>query len=256
MVDSQLTISILTVVIVRLDFCVQTSSEVLISARGIRLGIRTMFALALFVIPYGMAFGVAAVESGMSATHAVAMSALVFSGAAQFASLDLWSSASVISLLLVVLAVSARFILLGAALSPWVNELNRPQRLVVLTVLSDPNFADSQLAFQRKERDIGRLFGGGLALWIAWIIGTAIGAVIGQSFGDLDRFGIDVLMPSYFAALLLAGWLNEWQDSQTLLPAMVAALVAVIGLHTLPAGWNIVAAAVLGGVVGGLWYGR
>jgi len=235
---------------------VQVTSEILISARGVRRGMRKMFALALFIVPYGMAFGVAAIDSGMSATHAVAMSVFMFSGAAQFASLDLWSSASVVSLLLVVLAVSARFILLGASLSPWVNKLNRPQRLAALTMLSDPNFADSLNAFQNHERDIGRLFGGGLVLWAAWIIGTTVGAVIGETFGDLERFGIDVLMPSYFAALLLAGWLSEWQGRQTWLPAVTAALVAVIGLHVLPPGWNIVGAAVAGGVVGGLFHGR
>jgi len=215
-----------------------------------------MFALALFIIPYAVAFGAAAIEGGMSIGHAVTMSVFVFSGAAQFASLDLWSSASVVSLLLVVLAVSARFILLGAALSPWINKLNRPRRLVALTVLSDPNFADSLHAFQQKEHDIGRLLGGGFALWTAWIIGTAIGAVIGQSFGDLDRFGIDVLMPSYFAALLLARWMSDWQGRQTCLPAVTAALIAVIGLHALAPGWSVVLAAVAGGVVGGIIHGR
>ncbi len=234
----------------------QVTSEILLSARGIGRGMRKMFALALFIVPYGMAFGVAAIDSGMSATHAVAMSSFVFSGAAQFASLELWSSASVVSLLLVVLAVSARFILLGASLSPWVNKLNRPQRLAALTMLSDPNFADSLNAFQNHERDIGRLLGGGLVLWAAWIIGTTVGAVIGETFGDLERFGIDVLMPSYFVALLLAGWLSDWQCRHTWLPAVTACLIAVIGLHVLPPGWNIVGAAMAGGIVGGLIHGR
>ncbi len=234
----------------------QVTGEVVLSVQGVRRGMRTMFALALFVIPYGMAFGAAAIDSGMSAPHAVAMSVIVFSGAAQFASLELWSSASIVSLALVVLAVSARFVLLGASLSPWINRLNRPQRLAALTTLSDPNFADSMNAFQNRERDIGRLLGGGLILWAAWIIGTAIGAVIGQTFGDLHRFGIDVLMPSYFAALVLAGWLGEWEGSRTWLPAVAAAVIAVIGLHVLPPGWNVVSAAVAGGAIGGLVHER
>ncbi|WP_108882472.1 AzlC family ABC transporter permease [Anderseniella sp. Alg231-50] len=234
----------------------QVTGEVVISAAGVRRGMRTMFALALFIIPYGMAFGVAAIDAGMPATHVVTMSVFVFSGAAQFASLELWTSASIISLLLVVLAVSARFVLLGASLSPWINRLSRPQRLAALAVLSDPNFADSLTAFKNHERDIGRLLGGGLVLWAAWIIGTAAGAVVGSSFGDLHRFGIDVLMPSYFAALLLADWLSEWQGARTWLPAVAAALTAILGLHVLPPGWNIVGAAVAGGVIGGFIHGR
>ncbi|MBL4892746.1 MAG: AzlC family ABC transporter permease [Rhizobiaceae bacterium] len=215
-----------------------------------------MSPIALFIIPFGMAFGVAAVENGMSIMQATLMSILVFSAAAQFASLELWSSSSLISLLLVVLAVSARHILLGASLSPWINQLSRPKRLSALTMLSDPNFADSLSAFQKDERDIGRLVGGGLVLWIPWIIGTIIGAVVGEQLGDLDHFGIDVLMPCYFAALILAQWIDQWEGKETILPAITAIIVAIVGLEIFPIGWNVVAAAIAGGIVGGFCHGR
>lgn len=230
--------------------------DIHLSIQGVLKGAHKMFPIALFVIPFGMAFGVAAVENGISAVQATLMSILVFSGAAQFASLELWSSGSLVSLLLVVLAVSARHILLGASLSPWVNQLSRPKRLTALTMLSDPNFADSFSAFQKDERDVGRLVGGGMVLWTAWIIGTIIGAVIGEQLGDLDHFGIDVLMPCYFAALLLAQWIDQWEGRNTILPALTAIIVAIVGQKLLPIGWNVVAAAIAGGIVGGLYHGR
>lgn len=230
--------------------------EVKITIQGVWRGIRKLLALALFVIPFGMAFGVAAIESGLSVLQATTMSVFVFSGAAQFASLDLWSSASALSLMLVALAVSARHILLGASLSPWVNKLSRRKRLPALAMLSDPNFADSFNAFQNGERDVGRLVGGGLVLWMAWIAGTIVGAVAGEQFADLDRLGIDVLMPCYFAALVIANWRNEWAGHQTVLPALAAGLVAVFGTCLLPAGWTVVAAALAGGGIAGLLHGR
>lgn len=233
-----------------------SNDEIEITAQGVWRGIRKMSALALFVIPFGMAFGVAAIESGLSVLQATAMSVFVFSGAAQFASLDLWSSASALSLMLVALAVSARHILLGASLSPWVNKLSRQRRLPALAMLSDPNFADSFNAFQNGERDVGRLIGGGLALWVAWIVGTIIGALAGARFADLDRFGVDVLMPCYFAALVIAHWRNEWAGHQTVLPATIACFVAIFGAAVLPAGWIIVAAALAGGAIAGLLHGR
>ena len=88
------------------------------------------------------------------------------------------------------------------------------------------------------------------------MIGTVIGAFAGEAFGDLDRFGIDVLMPSYFAVLVLMQWRVEWEGVKTYLPAIVASLVAVLGLYLLPTGWNVVVAALSGGLVGGLTYGR
>lgn len=228
----------------------------LLSMNGIGRGFRSMAGLAVFLVPFGIAFGAAAVESGIPAAQAIAMSVLVFSAAAQFAALQLWSDGTLVSLLLVVLAVSTRLILLGASLSPWLNQISRAKRLASLVVLTDPNFADSSSAFERDERDIGRLVGGGVALWLSWVSGTAIGALAGESFGALDRFGIDVLMASYFAAMILARWLQRWQGRATVLPALTAAVVALIGLQLLPAGWNIVAAALAGGAVGGLIHGR
>lgn len=230
--------------------------EMRLTMGGIARGLRRMAGLAVFLVPFGMAFGVAAVERGIPLEQTLVMSALVFSAAAQFAALQLWDTGALVSLLLVVLAISTRHILLGAALSPWLNQVGRPKRLASLTVMSDPNFADTSAAFERDERDIGRLVGGGLALWLSWVIGTAIGAIAGEQFGDLDRFGIDVLMASYFAAMLLTRWLQRWQGRHTVVPAAAAAAVALVGLHVLPAGWNIVAAALAGGAVGGIMYGR
>ena len=228
----------------------------ILTRSGFSRGFRSLAWLAVFLIPFGIAFGAAAVERGFPVAQAVLMSAAVFSAAAQFAALPLWEAGSVISLLLVALAVSTRHILLGAALSPWLLQIGRRQRLTGLIVLSDPNFADSSAAFERGERDVGRLVGGGAALWLSWVTGTTIGAVAGESFGDLNRFGIDALMVGYFTAMILTRWLDRWQGWHTLLPALTAAGVALIGLDLLPAGWNIVAAALAGGAVGGLLYGR
>lgn len=232
------------------------NNEIKLSVNGVLRGVRKMSAIALFIIPFGVAFGVAAVETGISALEAIIMSIFVFSGVAQFAALDLWSPTTIVSLLLVIFAVSARNVLLGAALSPWVNKLSRPKRLLAMTMLSDPNFADSYNAFKNGEIDIGRLVGGGLILWLAWIFGTLIGTLAGQSFGDLGRFGIDVLMPSYFTALILAQWMGHWDGMNTLLPAIIASIVAVLGLEILPTGWNIVVATLASGIVGGILHGR
>ncbi len=223
---------------------------------GFFRGFKSLVWLAVFLIPFGIAFGAAAVERGISPEHTVIMSAAVFSAAAQFAALQMWDAGGVSSLLLVVLAVSTRHILLGAALSPWLNKIGRGPRLAGLTVLSDPNFADSSVAFERGETDVGRLVGGGAALWLSWVVGSAIGAVAGESFGDLSRFGIDALMVSYFAAMIVTRWMGRWRGWHTVLPAGAAAAVALIGLELLPAGWNVVAAALAGGMVGGFLYGR
>lgn len=220
---------------------------------GVMRGVKSLGPISLFVIPFGIAFGAAAIERGVTPDQSIVMSLLVFSAAAQFAALDFWNGPlPAISLLLTVLAVGTRHILMGATLAPWLNRLSRPKRLLALSVLSDANFADSYAAFRRDERDVGRLVGGGLALCICWIIGSTIGVIAGANLGNLGRFGIDVVMVSFFAAIAV----GQWEGLSDILPSVVAAAVAVLGLIFLPPGWNIVLAALAGGVAGVLWHER
>lgn len=219
------------------------------TATGVRLGIRRLLPISVFVVPFGLAFGAAAVEQGLTPTQSIVMSATVFAGASQFAALDLWRAPLPhLSLALVVLAANARHIILGAALSTWVNTLSRGRRFLALSVLSDANFADSHAAFKAGATDVGILLGGGIALWTTWVLGTAIGAVAGSTIGALDRFGIDVVMVAFFAAVVAGGL----KSRASIVPVATAAIVAVATLDVLPAGWNIIAAALCGGVAGAL----
>lgn len=220
---------------------------------GVLTGAKRLAPISIFVIPFGIAFGAAAIERGVTADQSIVMSLLVFSAAAQFAALDFWEGPlPTVTLLLTVLAVGTRMILMGATLAPWLNQLKRRQRLLALTLLSDVNFADSYDALRGGDQDLGRLMGGGLVLCGTWVIGTAIGVIAGASLGDLGRFGIDVVMVAFFAAIAV----GQWKGLADLLPSAVAAAVAVAGLALLPPGWNIVLAAVAGGIAGVLWHGR
>ena len=223
------------------------NSKFVLTWRGIRRGVLRLAPISIFVIPFGVGFGVAAIENGLSVLQAMAMSALVFSGAAQFASLDFWPEpVDLVSLALVMFAVNARHIMTGATLSPWLNQLSLRSRWSALALLSDPNFADSRPAFQSGEKDAGILLGGGLVLWLNWVFGTALGAVAGAKMGNLQTYGFDVVMVCFFAASI-TGRLNQ---RSAIIPAVLASGIAVATLNWLPAGWNIIVAALAGGVWG------
>ena len=229
---------------------IPSDKGVVLTLAGIRRGGRRLFPIALFTIPFGIAFGVAAIESGLSGFQAILMSLVTFSGAAQFATLDFWTESLAFgSLAMVVLALNARHTIMGAALAPWINRLPLSRRALVLGYLSDPNFADSQPLFQSGEHDIGVLLGGGLVLWACWVAGTAIGALGGAELGDPATFGFDVVMPCFFAAVV-AGQLKQ---VEMIAPILVASAVAVASLDFLPTGWNVVLAALFGGTVGTLY---
>jgi len=223
------------------------------TARGVWRGAVEITPVAAFVIPFGIAFGVAASAKPIPPELAVLMSGAVFAGAAQFAVLDLWRAPLPLAMLaLTFLAVNARHILFGAALAPWLLQVPIARRLAALLFLSDANFAQATAARARGETDAGILLGSGLAMWITWIVGTTIG-VYGSAFlGDLSRFGFDAVMLTYFTAIVL----GQWEGSIDLLPWITAAAVALLCAHMLPPGWHIIFGALAGAIAGAWRHGR
>ncbi|MFK7791979.1 MAG: AzlC family ABC transporter permease [Devosiaceae bacterium] len=214
---------------------------------GMVRGGQRLLPVSAFVFPFGVAFGAAAIETGLSVDQAILMSMTMFAGASQFAALDLWQTPlPFLSLALVVLAVNARHFILGAAISPYVNPLPAKHWFASLMVLSDVNFADSYQAMKQGERDAGHLMGGGLVLWSVWAIATTVGVFAGSLIGDLQRFGVDVVMAAFFAALAI-GMVPNFRRA---IPVLVACLVAVFSMDVLASGWNIIAAALAGGLAG------
>jgi 4-azaleucine resistance transporter AzlC len=223
------------------------SSRPCFTAGGVRRGVIEIMPVAIFLVPFGIAFGVAASAKGIDAEVSLLMSMAVYAGAAQFAVLDLWyAPLPLLTMALTVLAVNARHLLLGAALAPWLLQVPLTRRLAALLLLSDANFAHAMSARDRGEVDAGILLGSGLAMWVIWIVTTAIGVFAGAMLGDLTRFGFDAVMVTYFAAIIV----GQWKGLPDLLPWIAAAAVATAGFYVLPAGWHIIAGALAGGFVG------
>lgn len=222
--------------------------DIRLSHDGVRRGAVRLLPMATFTVPFGITFGVAAIEAGLSVPQAAAMSVFTFSGAAQFAALDFWPSPIALgSLAMVVLALNARHVVMGAALSTWVNALPPWRRVLALSVLSDPNFADSQPAFRADERDVGVLLGGGLALWAAWVTGTIIGVSSGAILAAPERLGIDTVMACFFAAIVVG---QVRGDRTYLVPILAASAASVATLGWLPTGWNVIFGAFVGAFAG------
>jgi branched chain amino acid efflux pump len=222
------------------------------TASGVWRGCVEIAPVAAFVIPFGIAFGVAASAKQVPAEVSLLMSAAIYAGASQFAALDLWvAPLPLATLALTVLAVNARHILLGAVLAPWLLRVPRLRRLAALFFLSDANFAQAMAARERGEMDAGILLGSGLTMWVCWMAGTSVGVAAGSLLGDLSRFGFDAVMVSYFAAIIV----GQWKGRADLLPWVAAAVVALAGSYLLPPGWHIIAGALTGGIIGAWRHG-
>ncbi|GAB5373646.1 MAG: AzlC family ABC transporter permease [Acuticoccus sp.] len=219
--------------------------HVTLTRGGLLRGMRRLLPVGLFIVPFGVAFGVAATEEGLNPVQATLMSVFIFTAIAQFAALDfLREPVAYVSLGLVVLALSGRHVIMGAALSRWVNRLPLPHRLAALGTLTDANFADALPGMQRGDNDVGVLLGGGVLLWIVWVASTAVGAFGGDLLGDTDAYGFGAVMLCFFAATVV-GMVRG--GSRLVVPVAVAMGVSAATQPFLPTGWNIILAALVGG---------
>lgn len=217
------------------------------AVQALWMGARDLAGACIAVVTFGIGFGVAAVAAGISPTATIAMSTFVVAGAAQYAVLDLWHSPlPLMSLALVTLAANGRHLVYGVTLRDYLEPYSATSRYTALALLSDANWAATRQAIQRGEQNLSYLVGGGLVLWLAWVAGTAIGAIAGNALGNPARFGVDAIMPAFFVTVLMgmARGRGDW------MPWVLAAIAAAGLSKLLPAQWAVIVAALVGATFG------
>jgi len=212
-------------------------------------GVRKFIPISLFVAIFGAAFGLAASQTGIDDLSAILMSGAVFAGASQFGSLDLWGTeVPLLPLIVTVFAINARHLLMGASLYPWLKDLPTFKRYAVMLVASDANWAMSLQAFNRNElgKALGILLGGGLTMWLFWVIGTWLGLTFGSTISDPKAFGLDMVMSCFLLTMVLEGK----KDRRTVMIWCGAAASSIIAYLYLPENSHVFAGAIVGGLLG------
>ena len=105
-------------------------------------GARDTFPLIVGAIPFGIIFGTLALASGLSFAAAMAMSAFVFAGSAQFIAVGLLAAGTGWPLIvLTTFVVNLRHALYSATLAPFVSRLPLRWQLAIAFWLTDETFA-------------------------------------------------------------------------------------------------------------------
>src|SRR5215475_3676494 len=109
-------------------------------------GVRDMAPMLVGIIPFGMVCGVGAISAGASPIAALAMSMIMFSGAAQIVAVQLLAAdAPFAVIVLSCLVVSLRLLMYSAAMAPHLRQLDQRWRNVLSYVLTDQAFAGTIL---------------------------------------------------------------------------------------------------------------
>jgi 4-azaleucine resistance transporter AzlC len=209
-------------------------------------GVRAGLPLQLGVVPFGMIYGVLAVQAGLSPLAAQLSSCVVFAGSAQLAiaqMLGAGAGAPVTAMTAMVLNV--RHVLYSASLAPHLRRLPVRWRLLLGYLLTDEAYAVGIGRFAGSDRaepsDLRHWFflGGGLILWTCWQASTAVGVLFGTQLSP--AWGLDFAIPLTFLALIIP----SLADRANVVAAVVGASAAVL-LAAMPLKLGLFTAIVLG----------
>lgn len=197
-------------------------------------------ALLFASLATGVAVTTIMTEVGTSGWVVMAAATLCFSGTGEVAYASVVASGGGMTPALVAaMLVSSRFGLLAMSMTGrWKAPLW--ERVLVAHSASEIAVAAAIEARPRGERAARRAFFELVIATIAgWVIGSALGLLLGDVVGDTRRIGLDVVFPASFVGAVVSGLRRR--DSSV---AVVLGAVAAVGLTPLlPAGVPVLIAA-------------
>ncbi|MBK9007027.1 MAG: AzlC family ABC transporter permease [Anaerolineae bacterium] len=210
-------------------------------------GVRSEIPLLVGVFPFGMIYGVLAMDAGLSTAAAQMMSPMVFAGSAQFITTQLVrDSAPGFVIVLTIAVVNLRHMLYSASLAPHLASLPTRWKALLSYLLTDEAYAPSIFHYENEGVQPFShwfLFGAGAALWTIWQISTALGIFLGAAIPD--SWSLDFALPLTFIAMVVPV-LKDRPAVAAALSAGCAALVA----YSLPYKLGLIVAALVGIAVG------
>jgi predicted branched-subunit amino acid permease len=152
---------------------------------------------------YGVSFGALAVTSGLDLWQTVALSALMFTGASQFAMVSVLAGGGA------PLAAVASSALLGVRNLFYgirIRQILQPRAATAALAAQVTIDESTAMALAHNDRPVPRpalaFWSTGVSVFVLWNAGTLAGALGARSLGDPTRWGLDAAVPAAFLALL------------------------------------------------------
>ena len=207
------------------------------------LGVRALLPLLIGVAPFGLIYGVVALQSGLSPLAAQLMSCIVFAGSAQFLFAQLAGMAAPgLVILGAVGLINLRHALYSASIAPHLAHLPSRWKALLAYLLTDEAYAAAITPLLERRGAANAhwiVLGAGFALWFGWQVSTAAGILLGARLpSDLQ---LDFALPLTFIAIVVP----LIDDRTRLAVALVAGAVA-LAFAALPYKLGLVIAAATG----------
>ncbi|WKS99896.1 AzlC family ABC transporter permease [Gallibacterium salpingitidis] len=207
--------------------------------RPIYQGFKDALPVLLGFIPFGLVLGAQGSANHMVVWQVPLMTGMNFAGGSEFAAIGLWASPPPLLLIMfTTFLINCRHILMSAALTPYLKGLPLHKCLLVLFLMCDECWA---LALNHiKQNSLRQLnlryyFSMAISLYLAWIISTGLGALLGPVLGDIKQYGFDMAFVAVFLVLLK----GMWTGIRPAFAWIVSLVVAAISYKLFEGAWYV-----------------
>lgn len=201
-------------------------------------------------IPFGLLFGSLASSYGLSPWFAVAMSAFVFAGSAQFVALGLIAlHAPIWVIVSTTFIVNLRHLLYAADLVKFVKHLPMSLRMIMGFGLIDETYAAVRPMYEvgsADEKNGHKVYlGSFLSFYIMWNVTTVLGVLSGELIPGMSEWGLEFAMVATFIGII-----TPYLKHKAFWLCLLSAGVSSIILSGLPNNLGLLVSAVIGVVMG------
>ena len=215
-------------------------------------GAKAIVPLVIGAIPFGIIFGTLAQSSGLSFAGAIAMSAVVFAGSAQFIALGLLATGTALPIIiLTTFVVNLRHLLYSLSLVPRVRHLSSKWKLAIGFWLTDEVFAVAINHYQQSDCEASQrhrssykhwyYLGAALFMYLNWQICTVIGLTLGGLIPDATNWGLDFAMSVTFIGMII-----PYLQNRSMITAVVVSGIMALVTQNLPHQSGLIVSAIAG----------
>lgn len=188
--------------------------------------LRDALGIGVGVASYGVSFGALGVTSGLDVWQTQALSALMFTGASQFALVGVLGAGGT------AISAIAAALLLGFRNFPYALRMSSllkptgPTKLFAAHLTIDESTAMGLAHEKGPDSALGgryAFWATGASVFVFWNLATLIGAIAASGAGDPKVFGLDAAIAAGFVALV-------WPQFQGKLERKTGALAFLVGL--------------------------
>jgi len=196
-------------------------------------------------IPIGIAFGFLLTQSGYFWLYAVLMSIVIYSGATQFLAIGFFvNHAAMIEIAVTTLLLNLRHSFFGLSLIRKFSGVSRVKPYLIFA-LTDETYALLTSMDEPEQQSKARYyFFISLLNHLYWIIGTLIGALIGQVI-KTDLRGMDFALTALFVVLVI----EQYRKIRSLRPFLIGAIVGIICIASVASQYMLLVAILSGTIM-------